>query len=268
MKEVIRELVRSSPGTLSAVCLVREYLQARILQALQEHGAFQEWAFVGGTALRFLFSIQRFSEDLVFSTTAPGRGKDFAAAMAAVEAAFRREAYEVSVATKAEKTVASAFLKFPGLPFEVGVSPHRSQVLSVKVEVDTNPPSGAVLATTLTRRHVTLNLVHYDKASLFAGKLHAVLTRRFTKGRDLYDLVWYLADRTWPPPNLELLNTALVQTGWEDPSLTPATWRSQVVTRLDAIDWNAARRDVQPFLMHPPDADLITRENVLGLLQG
>lgn len=268
MKEVIKELVRSSPGTLNATCLVREYLQARILQALQEHGAFQDWAFVGGTALRFLFSIQRFSEDLDFSAAAPGKGKDFAAAMAAVENAFRREAYEVGVAVKAEKTVASAFLKFPGLLFEVGVSPHRSQVLSVKVEIDTNPPAGAVLATTLTRRHVTLNLLHYDKASLFAGKLHAVLTRRYTKGRDLYDLVWYLADPTWPPPNLDLLNAALVQTGWQGPVMTSANWRSQVTTRLDKIDWTAARQDVLPFLTRPPEADLITRENVLSLLRG
>lgn len=59
-----------------------------------------------------------------------------------------------------------------------------------------------------------LNLLHYDKSSLLAGKLHAVLTRKYTKGRDLYDLMWYLSDPTWPAPNLIQLNNALKQTGW------------------------------------------------------
>ncbi len=60
-----------------------------------------------------------------------------------------------------------------------------------EVEVDNRPPPGAGIATSIVRRHVTLNLCHHDKASLLAGKLHAVLHRKWTKGRDLYDLVWY-----------------------------------------------------------------------------
>ena len=73
---------------------------------------------------------------------------------------------------------------------------------------------GPPLDTTLVRRHVLLNLHHHDRASLLAGKLHAVLQRPFLKGRDLYDLIWYLSDKDWPDPNLVLLNNALNQTGW------------------------------------------------------
>jgi hypothetical protein len=40
--------------------------------------------------------------------------------------------------------------------------------------------------------------------------------------------VWYLADRTWPAPNLDLLNAALKQTGWEGPPLTVSNWRKQL----------------------------------------
>lgn len=64
------------------------------------------------------------------------------------------------------------------------------------------------------RRHVTLRLHHHDRAALLAGKLHALLQRPYTKGRDLYDLIWYLSDSAWPAPNLTLLNAALRQTGW------------------------------------------------------
>jgi hypothetical protein len=86
-----------------------------------------------------------------------------------VQSAFRAEGYEISIKSKPQKTVASAFVRFAGLLYELGLSQHRRQILSVKVDVDTNPPVGARTDTTLIRRHVTLNLHHYDKASLLSG---------------------------------------------------------------------------------------------------
>jgi predicted nucleotidyltransferase component of viral defense system len=267
MKDVLKSLLEPIRGNLLKTCLAREYLQARILQAMQDEGIFRSWAFVGGTALRFLYSIPRFSEDLDFSLIEKGKESRFAEAMRRIESAFRKEAYAVSIAAKGEKTVASAFVKFAGLPYEIGLSAQRSQVFSIKIELDTSPPAGAGFQTTLVRRHVTLNLVHYDKASLLAGKMHALLTRKYTKGRDLYDLVWYLADRTWPSPNLVLLNAALTQTGWSGPIATPDNWRSLLIGRMDHFAWDTVRADVQPFLERPDDADLITRENVMSLLE-
>ena len=132
----------------------------------------------------------------------------------------------MTVKVSDQKTVHSAFIRFSGLLYELGLSPHRDEVLAVKIEVDTNPPAGATLATTVVRRHVILQLQHHDRASLFAGKLHAILQRPYTKGRDLYDLLWYLSDPSWPPPNLALLNNALHQTGWSGAFLTAQNWRA------------------------------------------
>jgi hypothetical protein len=87
------------------------------------------------------------------------------------------------------KVVHSAFVRFAGLLYELDLSPHRDEVLAVKIEVDTNPPVGAVLATTVIRRHVILHLQHHDRSSLLAGKLHAILQRPTLKGRDMYDLL-------------------------------------------------------------------------------
>ena len=267
MKDVLRGVLDTVPGDLNKTQVAREYLQARVLQALQDQGAFQRWAFVGGTALRFLFSIPRFSEDLYFSLVDIGKDADFNGAIESVESLFKKEAYDVSIKAKGEKTVVSAFIKFDGLLYEMGLSPQASQVFSIKIEVDTNPPAGAVTQTSLVRRHVTLNLLHHDKASLLAGKLHALLTRRYTKGRDLYDLIWYLADRSWPVPNCALLNAALAQTGWEGPVVTPENWRGLLNERLAKFDWESARTDVQPFLERPEDAALITRENLESLVK-
>lgn len=149
----------------------------------------------------------------------------------------------------------------------MGFSAHESETLSIKVEVDTNPPLGADITSTIVRRHVTLNLRHHDKASLFVGKLHAVLVRRYVKGRDIYDLIWYPSDRTWPEPNVELLNNALRQTNWDGPEVTPVNWRELVRQRVETFRWKQVVEDVRPFLERPKDVALLTKENISDLLQ-
>jgi hypothetical protein len=124
----------------------------------------------------------RFSEDLDFSLAGPGIEDSFTELVKKAKASFQAEDYSVSIKAKTEKTVKSAFIKFDGLLFEIGLSPHRSEVISIKVAIDTNPPPGANLQTSVVRRHCLLNLQHYDKSSLLAGKLHALLTRKYVKG--------------------------------------------------------------------------------------
>ncbi len=267
MKDHLRQLASTAKNNLARTCLVREYLQARILESLQDSGAFLRWAFVGGTALRFLFGIPRFSEDLDFSLITPGTEADFRSSAAGIKRMFEREGYSIDVKVSEKRTVSSAWVRFPGLPREVGISFHAAQALSIKVELDTNPPAGAHIENSIVRRHVTLNLCHYDKASLLAGKIHAVLSRSWTKGRDLYDLVWYLAERTWPAPNLDLLNAALEQTSWDGPRLTESNWRKQLKNRIESLDWEKARADVKPFLERARDLDLVKKDVLVGLLK-
>ena len=267
MKSLLMDLLADEPDAFEGRSTAREYLQARILLALQDHGAFTDWAFVGGTALRFLYRLQRYSEDLDFSLLAAGRDARFESLMRSVGGDLTAEGYEVEIKSRARGAVAIGMVKFQGLLHEAGLSPHASQVLAIRVEIDTNPPAGADTVTSVVRRFGMLNLLHHDRASLFAGKLHAVLVRGYTKGRDLYDLAWYLSDPEWPAPNLRLLDSALRQTGWAGPPATPATWREIVADKLQSVDWSVARRDVSPFLERRQDADLVDRDVLLGLLR-
>lgn len=263
MKEQLLDAVRRAENAVSARNLAREYLQARILSALQEAGAMVPLAFQGGTALRFLFGLPRFSEDLDFALERPARsGCDLATLGKRVTAHLQREGYEVVIGRKVE----SLMLAFPGVLRESGLSPHASARLRIRIEVDTKPPSGAGITTTLVRRHALLNLQHHDRPSLLAGKLHAILQRRWTKGRDLFDVFWYLSDPTWPGPNLVLLNNALRQTGWTGPRFDESTWRSAIRDRVASLDWQAAERDVAPFLESGPGRTLFGRDHLLGLL--
>ncbi len=267
MKSYLKHLVDGAPSSLQGQNLTREYLQARILGGLQQMGAMVPMAFHGGTALRFLYAIPRYSEDLDFALERCRADYDFRGYLRTIQRDFKSENYEVTVKLNDRRVVHSAFVRFAGLLYELGLSPHSSEVLAVKVEVDTRPPAGAGLATTVTRRHVLLHLQHHDRAALLAGKLHALLQRDYVKGRDLYDLVWYLSDPDWPSPNLIFLNNALQQTGWTGEHLTAANWRVVVREYVVGLDWAQVVADVRPFLERKTDIELLTQETVLKLLE-
>ena len=267
MKEQLLEAVRDAPDPAAALNLAREYLQARILLALQEAGAMIPLALRGGTALRFLFGLPRFSEDLDFALERPERGDlDIPRLAERVVAQLEREGYEVASRRKVDRVVQSIMVSFPGLLYDIGLAAEPSRRLNVRIEVDTKPPGGAGLATTVVRRQAVLNLQHHDRPSLLAGKLHAVLERTWAKGRDWFDLFWYLSDPTWPAPNLVLLNNALRQTGSGLLALDEATWRRAVRDRLAVIDWIAVERDVTPFLEPGPTARILRRESLLQVV--
>lgn len=267
MKEYLATLIRSSSSPVQARNLAREYLQALILQSLQRAGAMNALAFHGGTALRFLFSLPRYSEDLDFALERKSDSYDFRSYLQTIRKDLEMQGYATAFKVNDQKTVHSAFVRFTGLLFDLKLSPHQDEVLAVKIEVDTNPPAGATLTTSLVRRHVLLNLQHHDRASLLAGKLHAVLQRPHLKGRDLYDLIWYLSDKEWPAPNLELLNNALNQTDWSGTALTTENWRETVQSRIESISWEQALGDVQPFLAAQQEINLLKKESLLHLLQ-
>jgi predicted nucleotidyltransferase component of viral defense system len=267
MKAYIEQLLRNTVDPIHSRNLVREYLQARILESLQRAGAMIPLAFQGGTALRFLYAIPRYSEDLDFALEKPGANYDFRAYLRTIQEQFVKEGYQVGIHLNDKRMVHSAFIKFSGLLYEFGITLQRDEVLAVKIEVDTIPPAGAGLDTTLIRRHVTLRLQHHDRATLLAGKLHALFQRRYVKGRDLYDLMWYLSDPNWPEPNLTLLQNALQQTGWDGPFPDERNWRNILCQRLGSIDWKKSASDVRPFLERSHEVALITQENFEKLLR-
>lgn len=266
MKTTLKKLADQADSKTQAGNLAREYLQARILETLQISGGMVPLAFQGGTALRFLYDLPRFSEDLDFTLERPDDGFDFRKILEKIQRGFEKENYTVQLKVNTKKVVHSAFVRFTGLLFELGLTGHRNQVLSIKLEVDTNPPAGAGLETTVVRRHVVLQLQHHDQSSLLAGKLHAVLQRKYVKGRDLYDLFWYLSNRRWPEPNLDLLNNALDQSGWKGGKLSQNNWRDVIQERIKVISWDRVVDDVAPFLEKETELQMLTRDNLLNLV--
>lgn len=267
MKDYALELARTKTDFSAKLNTMREYLQAYILRIMHDEGAFRTTAFVGGTALRFLHNIPRFSEDLDFSLVKK-RGYEFVDMLKKIKQELILAGYSVALTYKQEKAVQNAFVKFVGLMYEAGISPHRSQSLSVKIELDTNPPKAAVLESHIVNKYFPIAFLSYELPSLFAGKLHALLARKYTKGRDFFDLGWYLSRWKDISPNITLLQNALKQTGWNKKLPMKEDWRDYLYEVVKAADWKNVTQDVKNFLENPSDVNIFTKENVLNLIQG
>jgi len=211
MKEYARNLVSQATNGLQARNKLREYLQALFLSALHRQGAMIPLAFHGGTALRFIYQLPRYSEDLDFTLERKEDEFRLDKILKTAQRFFHQQGFETTIKFNLKKTVQNAFFRFPGLLYDLNLSPRQTETLAIKIEVDTNSPAETILEITLVRKYVTLQIQHHNQASLFSGKLYAFFTRSYVKGRDLYDLLWYLSDPQWPPPNFKMLNNALRQ---------------------------------------------------------
>lgn len=265
MKDYALEIVSGQIGANAKLNVLREYLQAYILRIMSDFGAFSNTSFVGGTALRFLYGLPRFSEDLDFSIT--GEKKySFLDLISKIKKELNLAGYNVSLSYNNEKTVQHAFVKFSELMYEAKISPVKGHKLSVKIEVDTEPPEGALLKTKIVNKYFPLVFLSYDITSLFSGKLHALLSRKYTKGRDLYDLGWYLSRWNDLSPNIELLQNALLQTGWKAQLPDYKNWRIILAQAIKEIDWGKVEQDVRNFLENRKDLEIFSQDNILSLL--
>ncbi len=263
MKQHLLNLAAEQPDPRIRLNTVREYLQAHILASLQDAGAFAQLAFQGGTALRFLHNLRRYSEDLDFSLDRSAEAYDVAVPTLRAKRDLELAGYAAEASLRTDRTVQSASIRLPGLLREVGLTPDPRRKLQIRLEVDTCPPAGAVTEQRLVTRHFPLVFRAYDLPSCMTGKLHALLARSHVKGRDVFDLAWYLTHPARPRPNLDLLGHALEQTGWTGPLLTEANWPAVLTERMRTFDWSAVVRDVEPFLEEARDMRLLDRELLL-----
>lgn len=259
MKDQAVAIAMQAESPAEKMNLLREYLQAFTLRSLHESEAFTSLSFVGGTALRFVYDLPRFSEELDFSLEFP---ESYAPLkwMKKLKTDLNFAGFDAAVSWNDRKTVHTAWIKVGGIMNDVGLSPLKDQKLSIKLEIDTRPPKGAELKRSVISRHLTFALQYHQLSSLMACKTHALLTRKYQKGRDWYDLLWYLGQRPPIAPNVTLLRNALIQTLGEDAPNT-SDWRMLIERKIESLDFNKLVVDVQNFLEYPKDADLLTPEH-------
>jgi len=249
----IRDYAPANPVEQENV--LQELMQHYVLASLSRAGMFAQAMFHGGTALRIVCGMNRFSEDLDFLLKKPDPDFRWRSCLESVRKDCAQEGipFEVQDKSQSGMAVQKAFLKTDSignileldLPFER----YNSRKIRIKLEIDTNPPAGSTFTTSYITFPVTAPLTTQSLESGFALKLHALLCRPYVKGRDWYDFVWYVARKT--RPDLDLLRQALRQQGpWagQQFKMTMRWVQECMSAAIGRIDWAAARNDVQRFL--------------------
>ncbi|MFH1830554.1 MAG: nucleotidyl transferase AbiEii/AbiGii toxin family protein, partial [Pseudomonadota bacterium] len=198
---IVRMLSRyPSRSTEDTVRALREILQEVALLGLWRSKFFEKAAFYGGTALRIFHGLDRFSEDLDFSLLKPMPSFDLGSYGDALQTEVRAFGFDIKVTSKKkikESAVQSAFMKADTLKHLLIIKPlmkniaavPRNQKIKIKIEVDTDPPPGFETETQFALQPISFSVRTYALPDLFAGKMHAILCRRWksrVKGRDWY----------------------------------------------------------------------------------
>lgn len=246
MIEILQQHIGSETSRESKINKLREMLQILCLKILQDKGCFSNISFVGGTALRILYNLKRFSEDLDFSVI-ERKEYDFLAIISILKHNFNLFGLDMEADYSKEiKTVQSSMLKFPGLLKTLGMSELKDRKLSIKIEIDSNPPAGWKIENTVVNNIYILNITHFDIPSLYATKIYACFFRKYVKGRDFYDLLWYLGKKV--KPNYVLLNNAIEQTQGKSPALNDENIKGFLLNKIKNIEFKAIRKDVERFI--------------------
>lgn len=232
---------------------LKEILQEIILYGLSMANFFSEGIFHGGTSMRILYGLQRFSEDLDFLLIKPNPNFNWQHYMQAIDKACSQFGIYPEIIDKSQvgKTVQKMFLKDTSIGKILNLSfrHHPGKKLAIKLEIDTNPPAGSLIETKFLDFPIAFSLAAQDLSSNFASKCHALLCRQYIKGRDWYDFLWYVGKNTIP--NFNLLTNAVDQQGpWAGKNvICNEDWFfTQMEKQINAIDWNYTVADVKPFL--------------------
>jgi predicted nucleotidyltransferase component of viral defense system len=240
---------------------LREYLQHLILREMLELNWLSDLVFHGGTALRMLHGLNRFSEDLDFHLEQANKKYSIKQKLIKLQKRLDLNGYQVEISSSYEGNVKNPTIKFAGgLLKEAGISPHANQKLNIKLEIDTNPPEGFKTDKSLINEYFPLALNHHDKSSFIAGKCHAILQREWTKGRDFFDLLFYLSKWEGVEPNYRYLNNALNQTCYNGAKITEENWRTTLLEKVNEVSWSAVEEDVKPFLLNEEDLKVFSKE--------
>lgn len=276
MKDAVLQMVeRFDPQSRDEYdTALKETIQRICLLGLWRSRFFEHAAFYGGTALRLLYGLDRFSEDLDFSLLVPDKEFRLTPYFGGLKRELEGFGFEAEINEKAQNfdaTVVRAFVKSNtrlhfiriGAPERLSRQVHRNQQLKVKLEVDPDPPPDFSTEIRYVLQPVPHSVRTFATPDLFAGKMHALLCRRWgnrVKGRDWYDLVWYVRQEI--PMNLSHLMARMHQTDDLDPQtkMTERLWRERLDHAIHELDIDAAKQDVRPFIRNAEQLEIWSKD--------
>ena len=247
----------------------QEVMQLITLSGLARGGFFENAAFYGGTCLHIFYGLDRFSEDMDFSLLERDTSFDFEAYFPAIQEEFSLAGKDVEIQLKHKGRpthIESAFLKETTEVINIGFRTQKQ--IKIKIEVDIEPPLSFTTENKLLMRPVSRWIRTYSLGGLYAGKISAALFRSWktrTKGRDWYDLEWYIRNQTLC--DLTHLIARGQETSPETDLSTPAAVIDALKKRISTIDFEAAKVDVRPFLKDSSSLDIWSQDYFTALVE-
>jgi len=250
--------IKNSTDEINAM---KEIIQEIVICGLSRGGFFNEAAFYGGTALRIFYRLNRFSEDLDFALLEPNKKFDLSKYFSFVEKEVQAYGLNLSITEKEknkDSNIMSAFLKGDTKEHILIFFPNENMKnttslknIKIKFEVDINPPSGAEYELKYKLLPSPHQVRLYDETSLFAGKIHAILCRNWnyrTKGRDLYDYIFYLSRDI--KVNIELVKEKLIDSNVlaKNDEFNIDILREMLNKKFNEINYHDAKEDVISFI--------------------
>lgn len=238
---------------------LKEIFQEITLLGLYRGGFFDKAVFYGGTSLRILYGLERFSEDLDFSLLEKNKDFDIEKYFPSIVSEFEALGIEISLNKKSKSSdtnIESAFLKNDTSIHTLNIETkglenvHSGRKLKIKLEVDTNPPLRFQTESKTLLLPITFNVRSMTLPNLYAGKMHALLFRSWktrVKGRDWFDFEWYVKSNT--PLNLEHLCQRMKESGSYDKDiLTKEEFAKLLSSKIDSLDVEQAINEVKGFV--------------------
>lgn len=256
MIELIQERLASynAANQLEEEYAVKEILQDIALYGLWRAGFFDIAAFQGGTCLRIVHGMGRFSEDIDFILKQPDPDFSWPVYLQGMVQCFEEFGLKSEILDKSrmDQRIKKAQIKDNSICHQLNLSFFRenpAKKQTIKLEIDVDPPENSGFAYRYLDFPLDFEVCHQDLNSNFSLKIHALLCRPYVKGRDWYDFNWYVKQRV--KPNLAHLQAALLQWGpWAGQEIQiDLKWLKQKLTeKIGRIDWQDAAMDVERFL--------------------
>lgn len=249
---------------------LHEVMQQITLAGLYRAGFFNNAAFYGGTCLRIFHELQRFSEDMDFSLIKPDEHFALENYFDAIQNEFKAYGRNISIQKKRKSTttqIESAFLKDTTEIYNIQFQTDRS--IKIKIEVDINPPLNFNTEYKLLMLPFSFMTRCYTLPSLFAGKTHAFLFRSWktrVKGRDWYDLEWYVRNNTMLDFN-HLKERAIQSKHATQKSFNQKQFLALLTEKIIKTDIEKVKADVRPFIKNPMDIDIWSTDYFLQLAE-
>ncbi len=258
---------------------LREIMQEIALAGLSRGGFFEKAAFYGGTALRIFHGLDRFSEDLDFSLLEVNPKFTLDPFFPAIEAEFDALGLKVSIREKKKTLVNiidSAFLKSDTVWRELvleGTIPQngldQKPSVTIKLEVDREPPLGFETEDKLLIKPVSFYVKCFTLPDLFAGKMHALLFRKWkenVKGRDWYDMEWYI--KKGIPLDLNHFVLRARDSGdWKEATITEKGLHDLLKQKIATVNMDRVKADIRRFIANPERLDIWSPDYFLDLVK-